>query len=74
MSNANYVEVNSPDHFKELLSEDLNRISIINFWAPWAEPCHKMNDVVKELANKYPAALFLQVCNNPMKDVILHLM
>jgi len=53
--------VKSPDHFKELLSTDLKRISIINFWAPWAEPCHNMNTVVEELAKKYPAALFLQV-------------
>ena len=64
MSNANHVIVQSPDHFKELLSADLNRISIINFWAPWAEPCLEMNKVVEELAKKYPAALFLQVCKS----------
>lgn len=62
MSNANFVEVGSPENFQKLLSTDLKRISIINFWAPWAEPCLKMNEVVKELAKKYPAALFLQVC------------
>ena len=64
MSNANYSIVESPDHFKELLSADLKRISIINFWTPWAEPCHEMNKVVEELAKKYPAALFLQVCKS----------
>jgi thiol-disulfide isomerase/thioredoxin len=58
--------VKSPEHFKELLSADLKRISIINFLAPWAEPCREMNEMVQELAKKYPAALFLQVCN-PIK-------
>ena len=70
MSNTNFFEVKSPEHFQELLSADLKRISIINFWAPWAEPCQKMNELVKELANKYPAALFLQVCINPFKTYL----
>lgn len=69
MSTENFFEVSSSERFKELLSTDLKRISIINFWAPWAEPCHKMNEVVKELAKKYPAALFLQVRTNLIKGV-----
>jgi thioredoxin-like negative regulator of GroEL len=63
MSNTNFYEVKSPEQFQELLSADLKRISIINFWAPWAEPCRQMNELVQELAKKYQAALFLQVCN-----------
>ena len=58
---ANFHEVTSPEHFQNLLSEDLNRISLINFWAPWAEPCKQMNEVVVELAKKYPQVLVLQV-------------
>ncbi|TFK97748.1 glutaredoxin [Pterulicium gracile] len=58
---SNLHEVTSPDHFQTLLSEDLNRISLINFWAPWAEPCTQMNKVVEELAKKYPKLLVLQV-------------
>ena len=73
MPDANFFIVESSEQFKELLSADLERISIINFWTPWAEPCHKMNQVVKELAEKYPAALFLQVCN-PIKVHIQRLM
>lgn len=73
MSNENFFKVISTEHFQELMSADLKRISIVNFWAPWAEPCVTMNQVVKELAKKYPAALFLQVCN-PKKMIILCLM
>ncbi|PFH47997.1 hypothetical protein AMATHDRAFT_49865 [Amanita thiersii Skay4041] len=60
-NNNNLHEVTSTTHFQELLSADLNRISLINFWAPWAEPCKQMNEVVSELAKKYPTVLFLQV-------------
>ena len=61
MSTTNFHAVTSPDHFKDILSNDLNRVSLINFWAPWAEPCKQMNDIVAELARKYPPLLVLQV-------------
>ena len=57
----NFFEVTSPEHFQSLLAADLSRISLINFWAPWAEPCKQMNEVVAELAKKYPQLLVLQV-------------
>ena len=59
-SNAYIVE--SPAHFQEILSADLERVSLLNFWAPWAEPCKDMNEVVLELGKKYPSLLVLQVC------------
>ncbi|KAI0294880.1 glutaredoxin [Multifurca ochricompacta] len=58
---ANLLQVESSDHFKELLSKDLARVSLLNFWAPWAEPCKQMNKVVTELARKYPDLLSLQI-------------
>ena len=68
MASPNYVDITSPTHFQEVLSKDLNQVSVINFWAPWAEPCKQMNDVVKELSNKYPAALFLQVWSYKLQN------
>lgn len=58
---TNLVTVDSPEHFTSLMSADLNRVSLLNFWAPWAEPCEQMNAVVKELAQKYPQVLCLMV-------------
>jgi thiol-disulfide isomerase/thioredoxin len=61
MSLSNFHNIDSPEQFQSLLSEDLKRVSLINFWAPWAEPCKQMNEVVFELAKKYPQVLVLQV-------------
>lgn len=58
---ANLFNVESPQHFQDLLSKDLKRISLINFWAAWAEPCQQMNQVVLELARRWPDVLVLQV-------------
>ncbi len=62
---SNLHDVTSPDHFKSLLSADLNRVSCLNFWAPWAEPCAAFTEVVKGEAAKFPAVLFLNVSAGP---------
>ena len=59
--NANYHAVTSPEHFQELLSADLERVSVLYFYADWAEPCASMSQVVRALADANPAVLFLQV-------------
>jgi thiol-disulfide isomerase/thioredoxin len=58
---TNLVTIESPEQFTSVMSADLNRVSLLNFWAPWAEPCEQMNGVVKELAAKYPKILCLNV-------------
>ncbi|CCL99932.1 uncharacterized protein FIBRA_01957 [Fibroporia radiculosa] len=65
----NFHAVASSEHFQSLLSADLERVSLINFWAPWAEPCKQMNDVVLELAKKYPQVLVLQVEAEEQSDI-----
>ena len=62
---SNLVVVTSPEHFQQVLSVDLERVSITNFWAPWAEPCKAMNDAVAELAKNHSKILFLNVCVAP---------
>lgn len=61
MSANNLVQINSPEHFKDLLSADLNRVSCLNFWAPWAEPCVAFNSAVEKEAGQFPSVLFLNV-------------
>jgi thiol-disulfide isomerase/thioredoxin len=58
---ANFHEVTDVDGFQALMSADLERVSALNFWATWAQPCKSMNEVFIELAKKYPKVLFLQV-------------
>jgi len=69
MSTPNFHEVTSPEHFQSLLSADLQRVSLINFWAPWAEPCKQMNEVVLELAKKHTNVLVLQVEAESQPDI-----
>ncbi|KAF8714208.1 hypothetical protein AX14_012878 [Amanita brunnescens Koide BX004] len=66
----NLVTITSTPQFQERLSKDLDRISLINFWAPWAAPCKEMNEVVLELAKKYPTVLVLQVEAEKNEEII----
>lgn len=66
---SNLYEIEGVEHFQSLLSADLARISLINFWAPWADPCKQMNEVVRELAKKYPQILVLQVEAETQSDI-----
>ncbi|VDC04935.1 unnamed protein product [Peniophora sp. CBMAI 1063] len=65
----NLHDVTSPDHFKALLSADLSRVSLLNFWAPWAAPCAQMNEVVRELGRKYPSLLVLMIEAEEQADI-----
>jgi len=55
------IEITSPKQFTSVMEADLNRITLLNFWAPWAEPCKQMNEVVKEIAAKNPSITVLNV-------------
>jgi len=66
---SNFNEISSPELFQSLLAADLERVSLINFWAPWAAPCAQMNEVVLELAKKYPQLLVLQVEAETQADI-----
>ncbi|KAJ3979525.1 glutaredoxin [Lentinula detonsa] len=66
---SNHHEVTSPSQFQQLLSTDLNRVSVLNFWAEWAEPCKQINAVTIELAKKYPSILFLQIEAETQTDI-----
>ena len=58
---SNLIDITSPEHFKDVLSKDLKRVSCLNFWAPWAEPCEAFNKEIATAAGKYPTILFLNV-------------
>jgi thioredoxin-like negative regulator of GroEL len=66
---SNLHQVKSSNQFKELLSEDLQRVSLLYFWAPWAEPCKQMTAVVAELSRKYPRLLSLHIEAEEQSDI-----
>ena len=62
--------VNSPTHFQELLSADLSRVSVLNFWASFAEPCTTMNAEVEKLSKDTSSILFLNIEAEEQPDIV----
>lgn len=63
------LDIQGPEHFTTVMQADLRRVTLLNFWAPWAEPCKTMNEVVAQLAAKYPQVAVLNVEAEAQPDV-----
>jgi len=60
-TSKNLYQVESPEQFQELLSQDLDRVSVLYFYADWAEPCASMTQVVSALSEQNKSVLFLNI-------------
>ena len=66
---SNVVALTWPDRGTSLMQQDLNRVTLLNFWAPWAQPCEPMMATVRDLAVKYPHVLFMNIEAEEQPDV-----
>lgn len=67
--NDNYHQLQSPSQLQELLSKDLNRISLLYFRAEWAEVCKTTDPLIKSLAQKLSEPLFLEIEAESLPEV-----
>lgn len=61
MAPANLKDVPDERSFKQLLAEANKSLVVVHFWAPWADQCKQMNDVLEELSKNTAEATFLKI-------------
>ena len=68
---SNHWDIKSNEDFTNAVAENPDKVIVLNFWAPWAEPCLQMNDVFVELARKHErdGMIFLKVEAENLPDV-----
>ncbi|XP_055502646.1 glutaredoxin 3 [Leucoraja erinacea] len=58
---ATVVVVETAKQFEEILEKAKRSLVVVHFWAPWAEQCMQMNDVLTELAKEYAHVIFVKL-------------
>lgn len=67
---SNLQEINEQNFDVEVLKE--NKLTVVDFWAPWCGYCVKLAPMLEEIANEIPDAKFVKMntdeCMNVAKD------
>jgi len=66
MASGNVVEITDSNFESEVLKSD--KLTLVDFWAPWCGPCKVIAPLVEELANDYEGKVKftkLNVDDNP---------
>ena len=63
MDNNNIKDVNEIDFEKKVLDESLNRLAVVDFWAPWCGPCKQLTPLLEKIISSSPDKMFLAKIN-----------
>ena len=67
---AEVLEVNEQNFENEVLKS--NKLTVVDFWAPWCGYCVKLSPVIEQISAELPEAKFVKVnsdeCENIARD------
>ena len=63
MSSNNIIDVSEVDFENKVLDESLNRLVVVDFWAPWCGPCKQLTPVLEKIILSSPDKIVLAKIN-----------
>ncbi len=71
MANSPYVHEGTRDNFEELvLRKDSQAPVVVDFWAPWCQPCRMLTPILEKLADEYGGRFHLVKINTDEQQAL----
>ena len=60
---SNMVDVDAENFFEQVVEKSRTVPVVVDFWAPWCDPCKTLTPILEELANEYAGEIQLAKIN-----------